>query len=67
QPNDLLAVATTGAYCYSMSNNYNFLTKPAVVAVRGGKARVLIRAEAEADLFSRDLMYQQKAPKNEKS
>ena len=66
QPNDLLAVATTGAYCYSMSNNYNFLAKPAVVAVREGKARILIRAEVEADLFSRDLMYQQKAPKNEK-
>lgn len=66
QPNDLLAVATTGAYCYSMSSNYNFLTKPAVVAVRDGKSRVLIRAEVEADLFSRDLMYQQKATKNEK-
>ena len=67
QPNDLLAVATTGAYCYSMSNNYNFLTRPAVVSVSAGKARVLIRAETEADLFTRDLKYQQVAPKNEKS
>lgn len=57
-PNDLLAVATTGAYCYSMSNNYNFLTKPAVVAVRSGEARLIIRAETEADLFTRDLKYQ---------
>ena len=66
-PNDLLAVATTGAYCYSMSNNYNFLTKPAVVAVRGGEARLVIRAETEADLFSRDLKYQAIAIQMEKS
>ncbi len=66
-PNDLLAVATTGAYCYSMSNNYNFLTKPAVVAVRGGEARLIIRAETEADLFTRDLKYQATATQIEKS
>jgi diaminopimelate decarboxylase len=66
-PNDLLAVAATGAYCYSMSNNYNFLTKPAVVAVRNGEARLIIRAETEADLFTRDLKYQATANQNEKS
>jgi diaminopimelate decarboxylase len=66
-PNDLLAVATTGAYCYSMSNNYNFLTKPAVVAVKSGEARLIIRAETEADLFTRDLKYQATANQNEKS
>lgn len=57
-PSDILAVAATGAYCYSLSNNYNFLTKPAVVAVRSGSARIIIRAESEADLFTRDLRYQ---------
>lgn len=57
-PSDILAVAATGAYCYSLSNNYNFLTKPAVVAVRSGQARLIIRAETEADLFTRDLRYQ---------
>lgn len=66
-PNDLLAVATTGAYCYSMSNNYNFLTKPAVVAVRSGEVRLIIRAETEADLFTRDLKYQNNATQIEKS
>ena len=57
-PNDILAVAATGAYCYSLSNNYNFLTKPGVVAVRSGEARLIIRPETEADLFARDLRYQ---------
>jgi len=66
----LLAVATTGAYCYSLSSNYNFLTKPAVVSVRKGEARLIIRGETEADLFTRDLRYQAnkaEASKNEKS
>jgi diaminopimelate decarboxylase len=70
QPNDLLAVAVTGAYCYSLSSNYNFLTKPAVVAVRKGEARLIIRGETEADLFTRDVHYQATkadAAKNEKS
>lgn len=57
-PSDIIAVAATGAYCYSLSNNYNFLTKPAVVAVRNSEARLIIRAETEADLFTRDLRYQ---------
>ncbi|MFM6978187.1 MAG: diaminopimelate decarboxylase [Micrococcales bacterium] len=57
-PSDIVAVAATGAYCYSLSNNYNFLTKPAVVAVRSGQARLIIRAETEADLFNRDIRYQ---------
>ena len=57
-PSDLIAVAATGAYCYSLANNYNFLTRPAVVAVRNSAARVVIRAETEADLFTRDIRYQ---------
>jgi diaminopimelate decarboxylase len=50
-PGDLLAVAATGAYCYSMSSNYNGLPRPAVVAVRDGASRVLLRRETEDDLF----------------
>jgi len=53
-PNDLLAVATTGAYCFSLSSNYNYLARPAVVAVLDGKADLLVRAETEVDLLSRD-------------
>jgi len=53
--NDLLAVATTGAYCYSLSSNYNYLTRPAVVAVNSGEAKLLIKAETESDLLSRDM------------
>lgn len=58
--NDIVAVAATGAYCYSLSSNYNFLTRPPVVAVSAGRARLIVRGETEADLFSRDVAYQQK-------
>ena len=55
--NDLLAVPATGAYCFSLSSNYNFLPRPAVVAVKGGQAQLLIKAETEADLLTRDAGY----------
>jgi diaminopimelate decarboxylase len=54
-PGDLLAVPATGAYCWSMANNYNYLARPAVVAVKDGAARVIVRGETEADLLSRDM------------
>lgn len=51
-PGDLLAVAATGAYCYSMSSRYNLLARPAVVAVRDGAARLVLRRETVEDLLS---------------
>ena len=51
---DLLAVATTGAYGRSMASNYNNLPRPAVVAVRDGKARILIRRETYDDILRLD-------------
>lgn len=50
-PGDMLAVAATGAYCYSMASSYNRLPRPAVVAVRDGAARVLLRRETVEDQF----------------
>jgi diaminopimelate decarboxylase len=53
-PGDLLAVPATGAYCWSLASNYNYLARPPVVAVRDGIARLLVRGETEADLLARD-------------
>jgi diaminopimelate decarboxylase len=50
-PGDLIAVAATGAYCRSLASNYNYLPRPAVVAVSGGKARVIVQGETEDDLL----------------
>lgn len=55
QRGDIVAVAATGAYCWSLSNNYNYVARPAVVAVRDGGARVIVRAETEADLLARNV------------
>ncbi|WP_439563684.1 diaminopimelate decarboxylase [Microcella sp.] len=54
-PGDLVAVPATGAYCFSLASNYNYLARPAVVAVRDGVARVIVRGETEADLLRRDV------------
>ena len=51
---DLLAVAATGAYCRAMASNYNMVTRPPVVSVRGGQDRIVLRRETEADLFGLD-------------
>lgn len=51
-PGDLLGVAATGAYCYSMSSRYNLIGRPAVVAVRDGRARLILRRETVDDLLS---------------
>ena len=44
-PGDLLAVPATGAYCFSLASNYNYVPRPPVVAVRDGAARVIVRGE----------------------
>jgi diaminopimelate decarboxylase len=54
QPGDLLAVAATGAYCWSMASNYNYLLKPPVVAVRDGRATEIVRRQTLADVWALD-------------
>ena len=52
---DLIAVLTTGAYNYAMSMNYNRVTRPAMVMISGGKARLVIRRQTFEDLISCEL------------
>ena len=56
-PNDLLAVAATGAYCHSLASNYNYVSRPAIIAVKDGLTQLVLRAETESDMFSRDPGY----------
>jgi diaminopimelate decarboxylase len=51
---DILATPVTGAYGYSMASNYNKVPRPAVVFVRDGSARVVVRRESLEDLVSHD-------------
>jgi diaminopimelate decarboxylase len=56
QVGDLLATPTTGAYGYSMASNYNKVTRPAVVFVRDGKPRLVVRRETNDDLTRLDVV-----------
>lgn len=53
-PGDLIALAATGAYCYSMASNYNAFGRPAVVSVRGGEVTPMVRRETVEDLLARE-------------
>lgn len=49
---DLVVLCATGAYAYSMSNNYNGALRPAVVFVRDGLSRLIARRETYDDLLA---------------
>ena len=53
---DTLAIATTGAYGYSMSSNYNKIPKPAVVFVQDGNARLVCKRESYEDLIKNEIL-----------
>ena len=55
RPGDLVAVAATGAYCYTMANNYNGAMRPPVVFCADGVPRLVVRRETHADFLSRDV------------
>jgi diaminopimelate decarboxylase len=54
-PNDILAVFCTGAYGYSMANNYNRIPRPAVVFVEDGDAQLVVERETYEDIVKLDL------------
>jgi diaminopimelate decarboxylase len=55
QAGDLVAVPGTGAYCRSLSSQYNHTPRPPVVAVREGAARVIVRRETIDDILALDV------------
>ena len=52
---DPVALAATGAYTYSMASNYNMFLKPAIVFVKDGQARLVVRRQKLEDLSRLDL------------
>ena len=52
---DILAVATTGAYNYSMASNYNRLPRPPIVVLTKGSEYIAVTRESLSDLLSKDL------------
>lgn len=56
QTGDLLAVSSTGAYNYSLANNYNRFPRPAVVFVNDGEADLIVQRESLQDIVANDLI-----------
>ena len=52
---DILAVFCTGAYNYSMASNYNRVPRPAVVMIKDGKPRLIIKRESYEDMVKNDI------------
>ncbi|MBI2705949.1 MAG: diaminopimelate decarboxylase [Actinobacteria bacterium] len=52
---DILCTPVTGAYGHSMGSNYNKVPRPAVVFVRDGEARIVVRRETYDDLMRLDV------------
>jgi len=52
---DLVVMPCTGAYCYSLQNNYNGARRPPVVVCSDGDARLAVRRETMDDLLARDV------------
>ena len=52
---DILAVLATGAYNYSMASNYNRIPRPAMVAVSGNDAKIIVKRESYEDLIKNDV------------
>jgi diaminopimelate decarboxylase len=53
QVGDRIVMPVTGAYCYSLANNYNGARRPPVVICRDGDARLAVRRETMDDLLAR--------------
>ena len=53
---DVLCVPAAGAYQMSMASNYNGMTRPAVLLVKDGSAKLIRRRETLDDLLAAELL-----------
>ncbi len=53
---DILAVPSTGAYCYSMASNYNRNAVPPVIAAKNGKAAYMVKPQTYEDMARNDVI-----------
>ncbi|MEE0946113.1 MAG: diaminopimelate decarboxylase [Acutalibacteraceae bacterium] len=53
--NDIIAVATTGAYNYSMASNYNRVARPCVVMLNSNRDYIAVKRESLDDLIRLDV------------
>ncbi len=56
KPDDILCIYATGAYCYSMSSNYNNMLKPAMVLINNGKSDIIVKRQTLEQLSQNDIV-----------
>jgi diaminopimelate decarboxylase len=59
QEGDVLVLHNAGAYCYTMSNNYNARTRPAEVLSYQGKYHLIRNAETLEDLVRNEVIIEE--------
>lgn len=52
---DIIAVAVTGAYNYSMASNYNRITRPPIVAIENKNHKIIVKRESFEDLIKNEI------------
>ncbi len=57
QHNDLVAIHSAGAYCFTMASNYNTRVRVAEIAVENGSDRLIRRRETFEDLIAHEEEY----------
>ena len=57
-PGDIICFYNTGAYGYSMSNNYNSVLKPAMVLVNNSQSAIIVKRESYEQLVQNDIIPQ---------
>ncbi|MDD4780130.1 MAG: diaminopimelate decarboxylase [Tissierellia bacterium] len=52
---DIFAIFSTGAYCYTMASNYNKIPLPAIVLVKEGQSKVMVKRQTYEDMIRNEL------------
>lgn len=53
---DILAIFSTGAYCHSMSSNYNKIRKPPIIFFHNNELKLVTKRESLKDLVRFDIL-----------
>ncbi len=53
---DILTVFSTGAYGYSMANNYNKNPIPAVVMIQDGKSKLIVKRQSYSTMIMNEIL-----------
>lgn len=53
---DILAIFSTGAYGYAMASNYNKNPFPAIILVKDGESKIMVKRQSYEDMIKNEMM-----------